>query len=143
MRKITLTLVMILMALSAKAQNYTFNGKTTDGVIATVWDNDYIGNIIIKNDTIYITPQNDKATKQVFSITRSKTKVEGSGKKGKTTTSYSVESLSSIDDDIKVKIMLTLYNKPHKMIGSRFNNMQVISRDTFTETNSIVEYLIK
>tara|TARA_B110001452_G_C15095887_1_gene382166 strand:+ start:107 stop:703 length:597 start_codon:yes stop_codon:yes gene_type:complete len=140
----TLTVIALLISLLSYSQTnkYTFKGKTTNGVVATVWDNDYIGNIIIKNDTIYITPRNDKATKQAYSITKSKTKVEGSGKKGKTTTSYSVESLSSIDDDIKVKIILTLFNKPHKVIGSRIDNMQIISRDTFTETNSIVQYYI-
>jgi predicted ATP-grasp superfamily ATP-dependent carboligase len=140
--KNTLTLAILLLSLISYSQTYPFTGKVTDGQIATVWDNDYRGNIYVKNDTIFITPNNENAAKFAYRILKSKTKIVGSGKKGKTVTSYSVESTDILDDDIKTKMILTLYNKPHKVIGSRVDNMEIIFRDTFTETNSVVRYYI-
>jgi hypothetical protein len=140
--KNTLTLALLLLSLISYSQTYPFTGKITDGQIATVWDNDYRGNIYIENDTIYVKPNNKNAAKFTYRILKSKTKVEGSGKKRKTVTSYSVESTTSIDDDIKIKMILTLHDKPQKVFGTRLDKMEIISRDTFTETNSVVEYFI-
>jgi hypothetical protein len=140
--KNTITILLLLGAFTVNAQTYPFTNKVTNGQVATVWDNDYYGNIYIKNDTIFITPNNEKAPKFAYRILKSKTKIVGTGKKGATVTSYSVESIDSIDDDVKVKMALTLFNKPHKTIGSRFDSLRITFRDTFTETNSVVEYFI-
>ena len=140
--KNTLTLAILLLSLLSYSQTYPFTNKITNGQAATVWDNDYLGNIYIKNDTIFITPNNEKAPKFAYRILKSKTKIVGTGKKGATVTSYSVESIDSIDDDVKVKMALTLFNKPHKTIGSRFDSLRITFRDTFTETNSVISYLI-
>ena len=139
---LTILILLATFTLSAqktKVDTYTYTGRLINGVAPTIWDSGYMGAIYISKDTIYIKAANKKAKSWKYSIIKSKTASTGSTKRDKTITSYIVESENNIDDDISIKIVLTIQNKPTFM---RPNSLQVVVRDKFTETNQIVDYIL-
>tara|TARA_B110000971_G_C19912004_1_gene454987 strand:- start:557 stop:1012 length:456 start_codon:yes stop_codon:yes gene_type:complete len=142
-----ITTILLLAAFSVGAQNqkenttevFKYNGRNINGVPATIWDSGYMGNIYISKDSIYIKAKNDKANSWKYSIVKSKTSEVGKGKRGKRITTYVVESETVTDDDLYIKITLIIQNKATLF---RPNTLQVVVRDTFTESNHIVDYFI-
>ena len=142
-----LTTILILATFSLGAQNqkenptevFKYNGRNINGVPANIWDSGYMGNIFISKDSISIIAKNEKANSWKYSIVKSKTSKVGKGKRGKRITTYLVESTTSTDDDLNIKITLTIQNKSTLF---RPNTLQVVVRDTFTESNHIVDYFI-
>ena len=119
MRNILTTILLLatftLSAQKTKIDTYTYTNRLINGVAPTIWDSGYMGAIYISKDTIYIKAANKKAKSWKYSIIKSKTASTGSTKRDKTITSYIVENENVIDDDISIKIFLTIQNKPALM----------------------------
>ena len=87
-----------------------YTNRIVNGIAPTIYTKGYRGKIYIGQDKIKIVPK--KGVTYDYNIIKSKEQITGNGKEGFTITSYLVESPTSVDPDLKIKVVLTEYNKP-------------------------------